>query len=73
MVSESDSECSAIVGICHPCDQPVGFEGVYDGHHCVAVNAKSGRQLALGLAIFGRQRHEHRIGPGSTPMPLIRR
>ena len=30
----------------------------------VAVDAESGRQLALGLAVLRRQRHEHRIGPG---------
>jgi hypothetical protein len=25
---------------------------------------ESGRELALGLAVFGRQRHQHPVGPG---------
>jgi hypothetical protein len=28
------------------------------------VDAESGRELALGLAVFGRQRHQHPVGPG---------
>ena len=48
-------------------DKSVGFEGVDDAHHRVAADAKSGRELTLGLAVFGCQRHQHGIGPGFHP------
>jgi hypothetical protein len=34
------------------------------GSRRVAVDAESGRELAPGLAVFGRQRHQHPVGPG---------
>jgi hypothetical protein len=66
LVGESYREGAAILGMGHAFDQAVGFEYVDDDHHRVAVDAESGRQLPLRLAILCRQR-------GCTPMPLIRR
>ena len=62
-VGERDREGAAIVGMRHAFDQVVRFERVDDGHHRVAVDAEPGRQLTLGLAVLGRERHQHCVGP----------
>ena len=51
----------------HAFDQSVGFEGVDDGHHRVAMDSERRRELALGLAVFCRERHQHGVGPGLHP------
>jgi hypothetical protein len=75
LVGECDRECAAIIGMGCAFDKSVGFERVDDAHHRVAVDAKSGGELTLGLAVLGRQRHQHGIGPGfhpSGPHPALK-
>ena len=59
MIGESYRECTTVVGMRHAFDQSVGFERIDHRHHRVAVDAQSGRELALGLAVLTRQRHQH--------------
>ena len=47
--------------------ESLAFETVDDGDHCVAVDAQPGRQLALGLAVFGGEGHQHGVCPWIHP------
>lgn len=60
-------ERSSILGMRPAFGESLAFEAVDDGDHGVAVDAQPGRQLALGLAVFGGQGHQHGVGPRIHP------